>query len=111
MESFHASDVFLMGSPETGEGWIEFRWPDAASGWECLQIAFDGFCSRRMPVRSASGLLDVELSRQSARIRFDPAQAKALGLSELVEIRFSLPKAEFTSLREAVENIGFPQSR
>jgi len=43
MGSLRATEVGVVGSPDYGDGWVQFSWPDPASGWECLAIDFDGF--------------------------------------------------------------------
>jgi hypothetical protein len=103
MASYHADRVDLTADTEYGDGWITFRWPDRLFGWECLEIALDGHCSRRMPVHSGDGLPEfVELKRDRIRFRFEPALAEKLELEEDVEISFDISDDDFRQLCKAI---------
>ena len=104
--TLRATEVVVFGDPDQGEGWIEFRWPDPLIGWECLKIDFDGFCTRRMPIRSGSGLRDLALSRGAVRLQFSADLAAKMELPEAVDIEFTIPDDEFTELQQSVDNIG-----
>jgi len=59
-----------------------------------------------MPVRSGTGLRDLDLSRDAIRVRFSPDLAGRLGLAEVVEIGFAIPDEAFAELAVAVDSIG-----
>jgi hypothetical protein len=107
MDTLRATEVAVIGDSEQGEGWVEFRWSDSVTGWDCLRVEFDGFCSRRMPARSGSGLRGLDLSREAVRLRFSADLAAKLGLPEAVDIGFSLPDEGFAELERAVDSIGW----
>jgi hypothetical protein len=107
MDKLRATEV-IVGEADQDQSWIEFRWPDPLTGWDCLRIEPDGFCSRRMPVRSGSGLRDLELSRDAARLWLSADLAAKLGLPEAVEIGFAIPDEAFAELGQAVDSIGWP---
>jgi hypothetical protein len=105
MELFHTTDVSIVGSAEQCEGWVEFRWSDPVSGWEALQIEFEGFCSRRMPLRSGSGLQKVDLSREALRLWLSVDLASKLGLGQVIEIAFRVADDQFAELQRGIECI------
>jgi hypothetical protein len=100
---YQASSVSILADCDHGEGWLAFQWPDALFGTEGLKIDLEGFCSRKMPIRSGQGPPDfIELQRDSIRLRFSPALAKKLELDQDVEIHFSIDENQFRQLERAV---------
>lgn len=95
---------------DNGYGAIVFQWSDPSFGHEGLIIGLnaDGFghCSREMPIRSGNGPPHViYLERKRIALRFSPALAQQLQLSEEIEIVFDVSDEEFAKLRTAVELI------
>lgn len=90
---------------EYGNGELTFRWPDAISGYEELNIELDGFCSRRMPIHSGRGIVALERQRDYLKLRFTPELALKLELTEEVEFRFVIADAQYDVLRSVTDAI------
>jgi hypothetical protein len=72
-------------------------------GWECLTVDLDGYCSRRMPIHSGSGLPEfVEVERGRVLLRFDPVLAAKLELARDVEIVFDVTDDDFRKLCKTI---------
>jgi hypothetical protein len=102
MAVYHATSVGVIGAEDLdyGEGWVTFSWPDPIYGHEGLQINFDGFCQREMPVHSGQGPPEfVDLQRDRIKVRFSPTLAEKLQLEPDVEIVFNISDKEFESLK------------
>ena len=110
MQSFQASEVFVLGSTDQCEGWIVFRWPDVENEWECLQIDFDGHCSRRMPILSGFRLSDIALTRHHVQVMFSAELSDKLGLERVIQIAFRLSDEAFAQLQSGVNCITWPAS-
>jgi hypothetical protein len=109
VESLRANEVIVVGCTHQCEGWLEFRWPDSLMGWECLQIDFDGFCSRRMGGHlSGRGLRNLDLGRDRVRLWFTGELAGKLGLPSALEIEFALSDEGFAVLQRGVDCIDWP---
>ena len=95
-----------------GEAQITFTWPDELYGYEQLTLTpFEGHVSRRMPLYSGSGLLGVELERDSITFHFDTATAKQLRMDEDVEITFTIDDGEFVELLRGLQAAGLVADR
>ncbi len=106
--SFQAQQVITPSDEDLdyGIGAIWFEWPDIVYGHEGLGIDLDGFCSRRMPIRSGQGPpLFVEVERGRILVRFPPTLAIRLELDELVEIHFQIDDDDFRLLQRTVDFI------
>jgi hypothetical protein len=105
MMRFQASKVHVPSREElrSGEGWVRFEWNDESSGWECLIIELDGFCSRRAPMSCGLGIEGIELSRDRINLRFWPTLAANLQMEREIEIGFDLEEGRFNDVLYAVE--------
>lgn len=104
MMKLSAESVHVFADYDHGEGWLAIHWRHDLYGGDTLSIGFDGWCSRRMPIRSGQGPPEyVELTRDRLRLRFAPDLAKKLELDEEVEISFSASDEEFDELRRWVD--------
>lgn len=63
-----------------GEGSVGFDWEDSAGIKRSLSIDIDGWCSRKMPIRSGFRLEIVEVAENRVRLRFRPELAAKLEL-------------------------------
>ena len=100
------------GAIEQGAMLVSFEWSDPLYGVEGLDVDVDGFCSRKMPIRSGKGPLEIiHFRRDSIALKFPPVLAEQLELDEEIEISFTITDDEFNSLGIVVDFIRLGSAR